>query len=185
MTKPAPGAKVGLERALGSDFLRGGVSSTIEDVGIDLTSSAILPYIQSQPVVGRGHPTYVENPGNVPKAIRDETGDYLLSRFGASLAYDTRNSVRLPDKGQRTELDAELVTLDRQFYKLELKTGWYFKGLAKGHVLELAGRTGVATGLATRRMCPFSSVTIWAACIRCAASNTATSARASQLKGAL
>jgi outer membrane protein insertion porin family len=141
------GGKVGLERALGSDFLRGGVSYTIEDVGIHLTSSAIQPYIQSVPGEGRGLPTFVENPGNIPKVIRDETGDSLLSRFGASLAYDTRNSVRLPDKGQRTELDAEIVTLDWQFYKLELKTGWYFKGLAKGHVLELAGRTGVAESL--------------------------------------
>ena len=52
-----------------------------------------------------------------------------------------------PDKGQRTELDAEIVTLDRQFYKLELKSSWFFKGLAKRHVLELDGRAGVADSL--------------------------------------
>ncbi|MGD0262456.1 MAG: BamA/TamA family outer membrane protein [Verrucomicrobiota bacterium] len=174
------GGKVGLERALGSDFLRGGVSYTLEDVGIDLTSSAILPstttpippYIQSVPTLpnsgagpGRapGGSTLVENPGsgpvynpgNVPPVIQNETGNSLLSRFGASLAYDTRNSVRLPDKGQRTELDAEIVTLDWQFYKLELKTGWYFKGLAKGHVLELAARTGVAQSLQAGEDVPF------------------------------
>ena len=34
------GGKVSLERALGSDFLRGGVSYTLEDVGISLTSDA-------------------------------------------------------------------------------------------------------------------------------------------------
>jgi outer membrane protein insertion porin family len=143
------GGKVGLERALGSEFLRGGVSAAIEDVNVNLTSSAILPFIASQPGIGRGQPTFVENPGNVPKTIRDQVsnGDDLLTRFGTSLAYDTRNSVRLPDKGQRTEIDGEIVTLDRQFYKLELKTGWYFKGLAKGHVLELAGRAGVADSL--------------------------------------
>jgi outer membrane protein insertion porin family len=143
------GAKVGLERALGSEFLRGGISVAIEDVSEMLTSSAILPFIAPQPAIGRGLPAFVENPGNVPKTIRDQVngGDDLLTRFGSSLAYDTRNSVRLPDKGQRTEIDGEIVTLDRQFYKLELKTGWYFKGLAKGHVLELAGRAGVADSL--------------------------------------
>jgi outer membrane protein insertion porin family len=59
--------------------------------------------------------------------------------------------VQLPNKGQRTELDGEFVGGpiggDRNFTKLELKTGWYFKGFAKGHVLELVGRTGVAKNL--------------------------------------
>jgi outer membrane protein insertion porin family len=149
------GGKVGLERALGSDFLRGGVNATIEDVGIGLTSSAILPFIQPGPTIGRGFPTFVENPGNVPPVIRDEAHHYLMGKFGASLAYDTRNSVQLPNKGQRTELDGEIAGIDWQFYKLELKTGWYFKGLAKGHVLELAGRTGVMHALGTSSDVPF------------------------------
>ena len=152
------GAKVGLERALGSDFLRGSINATIEDVGISFSgynNSAILPYIQSLPAIGRGVPTLVENPGNVPKVIRDEAHNYLLGRAGASLAYDTRNSVQLPDKGQRTELDGEIVGLDWQFYKLELKSGWYFKGLSKGHVLELAGRTGVVHAFGNSPDVPF------------------------------
>jgi outer membrane protein insertion porin family len=78
-----------------------------------------------------------------------------LGRAGASLAYDTRNSVQLPDKGQRTELDGEIVGLDWQFYKLELKSGWYFKGLSKGHVLELAGRTGVVHAFGNSPDVPF------------------------------
>ena len=153
------GARVGLESALfGNDFLRGGVSGTIENVNINLNglySSAILPYVMTEPGVGRGHPTYVENPGNVPKTIRDEVGDSLLAHAGATLAYDTRNSVRLPDKGQRTEIDTELTGLDWQYYKLELKSGWYFKGLAKGHVLELAGRTGVEHAFGSSSDVPF------------------------------
>jgi len=149
------GGKVGIERALGSDFLRGGLSATMEQVGIDLTSSAILPAIVPQPGIGRGHVTYIETPGNVPPVIRDEAHEYLIGRFGGSLAYDTRNSVRLPDKGQRTELDAELAGIDWQFYKLELKTGWYFKGLAKGHVLELVGRAAVAQSLGSSQDVPF------------------------------
>jgi outer membrane protein insertion porin family len=42
---------------------------------------------------------------------------------------------------------AELATLDRQFYKLELKSGWYFKGFMAGDILEIAGRVGVADSL--------------------------------------
>jgi outer membrane protein insertion porin family len=79
----------------------------------------------------------------------------VLGHFGTSLAYDTRNSVQLPDKGQRTEITGEIYGIDWQFYKLELKTGWFFKGLAKGHVLELAGRTGVAQALGTYSDVPF------------------------------
>ena len=48
-------------------------------------------------------------PGNVPDAILAEVGWNLYSRLGASLAYDTRNSVQLPNKGQRTELVGEYV----------------------------------------------------------------------------
>jgi outer membrane protein insertion porin family len=156
------GGKVGLERALGSEFFRGAVNATVEDVGVDLTSSAVLPSITSVPGIaslgagrGRGLPTLVPNPGNVPEVIRDEDHHYLLGRLGGSLAYDTRNSVKLPDKGQRTELDAELVGLDWQFYKLELKTGWYFKGLAKNHVLELVGRAGVEHAFGNSPDVPF------------------------------
>ena len=39
-TETDAGTKVGLERALGSDFLRGGISYTVEDIGIHLTSGA-------------------------------------------------------------------------------------------------------------------------------------------------
>jgi outer membrane protein insertion porin family len=57
----------------------------------------------------------------------------------------------LPNKGQRTEFDGEFVGGplggDKEFYKLELKTGWYFKGFAKGHVLEIGGRSATAESL--------------------------------------
>ncbi|HEV2392743.1 MAG TPA: outer membrane protein assembly factor BamA [Verrucomicrobiae bacterium] len=125
------GGKVSLTRALGSDFLIGSVSYTLEDVGITL------------------------NPGwdqfNTPPSIYNERGYNLLSRVAASLAYDTRNSVLLPNKGQRTELDTEFVGGpiggDKEFYKVEAKTQWYFKGFAKGHVLELGAEGGVKKSL--------------------------------------
>ena len=86
---------------------------------------------------------------NVPQAILDQTGDHLFNRFGATLAYDTRNSTQLPNHGQRTELDTELSVGDTTFYKLEAKTAWYFPGLFKGHVIEIVGRSGIADSLSS------------------------------------
>jgi len=125
------GGRVSLTRALGSDFLIGSVSYGLENIGIHLNSGW--------------------NEFNTPPSILNEVGYSLISRVGASLAYDTRNSVRLPNKGQRTEFDTEFaggpLGGDKEFVKLELKTAWYFRGLAPGHVLELVGRTGVAKSL--------------------------------------
>ncbi|HUA38999.1 MAG TPA: outer membrane protein assembly factor BamA [Candidatus Sulfopaludibacter sp.] len=141
------GASVSLTRALWSDFLIGTIGYAIEDVGIDLNSgwngwenginNSIFP------------PVPIIIPPNVPNAILEQTGDHLFHHFTASLAYDTRNSVELPNGGQRTEFDPEFVTGDSTYYKLELKTEWYFRGLYKSHVIELSGRTGFADGLGT------------------------------------
>ncbi|TAL06973.1 MAG: outer membrane protein assembly factor BamA, partial [Verrucomicrobia bacterium] len=143
------GAKVSLTRALGSDFLIGSVYFTYERVGIDLNPGLHddLPVTVTLP----GGRTYTDIiPRNVPLDILNESGDSLLARLGGSIAYDTRNSTLLPDAGQRTELNAEVVTSylggDRDFYKLEVQSAWYVRGLYKGHVLELLGRTGAAGG---------------------------------------
>ncbi|HZF01163.1 MAG TPA: outer membrane protein assembly factor BamA [Methylomirabilota bacterium] len=121
------GARVSLTRALGSDNLIGSISYAIDDVGISLTTTT--------------------NSVPVPLAITNEVGDHLFHRFGASLAYDTRNSTRLPNHGQRTEFNPEIDIGDRNYYKLEAKTEWYFPGLFHGHVIEAGGRTGVARSL--------------------------------------
>jgi outer membrane protein insertion porin family len=122
------GMRVSLTRALWSDFLIGSVSYTIENVGIDLNSSNSVPF---------------------PNAILTQAGDHLFHRFGASLAYDTRNSTELPNHGQRTEIDPEFDVGDTTYYKLELKTAWYFPGLFKGHVIEAVGRTGIAKSVSS------------------------------------
>ena len=118
------GARLSLTRALGSDFLIGSVSYTIENVGIDITDRA-----------------------NASPTILDEEGNRLVSKIGTSIAYDTRNSTFLPNGGQRTELLTELaggpLGADTDYFRVEMKTAWYFKGFAEGHVLELSGRTGV------------------------------------------
>jgi len=130
------GAKVSLTRALGSDFLIGSVSYTVEDIGI---------------ILNNGWNGFVDNntasppmPPNVPNAILDQVGDHIYQRIGTSLAYDTRNSTQLPNHGQRTELSTEVSVGSTDFYKLELHTAWYFPGLLKGHVIEAVGRTGIA-----------------------------------------
>jgi outer membrane protein insertion porin family len=118
------GGRLSLTRALGSDFLIGGVSYTFENVGIN------------------------DVPTNAPPSIQQAKGSSLLAKLGASLAYDTRNSTMLPDRGQRTELLADLAAApgDHEFYKVELKTTWYLK-IPKdpmNGIFELSARAGVA-----------------------------------------
>ena len=117
------GAKVSLTRALGSDFLIGGVSYTIEDVGITHVSA------------------------NAPNSILSEAGDMLVSRFGGSLTYDTRNNYELANRGQETQLAGILSVGQRNYYRLELKSSWFFRGIAANHVLELSGKAGVTQQL--------------------------------------
>jgi outer membrane protein insertion porin family len=122
------GAKFSLTRALGSDFLIGSVSYTIEDVGI------------------------IDVDHDSPEAILDSKGDHLLNRFGTSIAYDTSNAGNyglLPNGGQRSELSGELGVGDANFYKMEAKTTWYFPGLAEGHVLEVGVKSGVIDSLSS------------------------------------
>src|SRR5262249_50060753 len=110
------GARFGLSRALGSDFLIGGVSYTLENVTIYDVST------------------------NTSPAIQQEAGSRLVSKVGASLAWDTRNHPLIPTRGQRTELRASLAGGpfggDTDFYSWDLGSVWYFPGFAKGHVIE-------------------------------------------------
>ena len=134
------GAKVSLTRALGSDFLIGSVHYAVEDVGISLNSG--WHGLQAITPPGPGGP--VPDAPNTPQAILDQTGDHFYQRIGASLAYDTRNSSQLPNHGQRSELSAEISSGDTTFYKVDLTSAWYFRGLLKGHVIEVGGRAGFA-----------------------------------------
>ena len=84
---------------------------------------------------------------NVPTAILEQVGDSVYQRFGVTLAYDTRNSTQLPNHGQRTEIDPQFSIGDTTYYKIEIKTAWYFPGLFKGHVIEVGGRAGFADSL--------------------------------------
>jgi outer membrane protein insertion porin family len=141
------GVRLSLTRALWSDFLIGSVSYTVEDVGISLNDG----FNDGETILGGGPPIFppplITTGPNVPNAILDQTGDHLFQRFGATLAYDTRNSNQLPNGGQRTELDTELSMGDQTYYKVEVKTAWYFRGIMKGDVIEAVGRVGVTDSL--------------------------------------
>jgi outer membrane protein insertion porin family len=141
------GGRLSLERALWSDFIRGSAFYKLEQVGI-LLNDGVHDYelVPGPPPLNL--PTLIYP--NAPQSILDEAGYSLLSTVGGMLAYDTRNNTRLPNAGQRTELAAEITTEylggERNFYKLEMQTAWYFKGFGKGHVLEIGGRVGMADG---------------------------------------
>ena len=139
------GLGLSLTRALGSDFLIGSVSYTLEDVGISLNSG--YHGYETAPLPQPGNPTPAPTDANVPDAILEQTGDHLYNRFGTTLAYDTRNSTQLPNHGQRSEIDPQISVGDTTYYKVELRTAWYFPGLFKGHVIEAVGRTGIADSL--------------------------------------
>lgn len=144
------GGRVSLTRALGSDFLIGGVGYSFENIGIHFNDQTTGPYDVGRPIPG--------TPVQVPQDLLDEEGYSLVSKLTGSLAYDTRGPGLLPEKGQRTSLAVELAGPfggSKDYYKLDLKTHWYFKGLFPGHVLELLGGTGVADSYGRSSSVPF------------------------------
>jgi outer membrane protein insertion porin family len=146
------GVRLSLTRALWSDYLMGSVSYTIENVGIRFNTGFHDDIIVRDPGgSGRDPGDIIVDPANLPRALLNERGYSLVSRLGLSIAYDTRNSTLLPDAGQRTEFGVDIaggpLGGDKSYYKMELKSAWYFRGFVKGHVLEVAGRIGVADGL--------------------------------------
>ncbi len=151
------GASIGLRRTLWNDYTIGGISYTIENVGIDLDSGLHPDMMITDDIPGPGE---VQRflPANAPSALFAEEGNSLISRFGLSLAYDTRNSTLLPNRGQRTEILAEVAGPwpgEKDYWKAELRTAWYFRGFAPGHVIEVLGRTGIADSYGDTDVVPF------------------------------
>ncbi len=132
------GARVGLTRQLPWNFV-GGISYTIESVGIKFEDTYKASY-----------------PDTI---LLQEAGNRLVSKVGATLAYDTRNNLQVPSKGMRFELLPELAggpfAGDVDYYRLEARVSQYFnpgqlftetstwQDFFAGHVLELSGRIGV------------------------------------------
>lgn len=138
-----------LDSIFGPGDLIGSVYWNFENAGILFEDWVHGPI--TVPPSEPGGPIRELQPPNAPLTILSEGGYSLLSKIGASLAYDTRNNVRLPNGGQRTEISTEITSSylggQRDYYRVEAQTAWYFPGLFKGHVLEFGVRGGVVDGM--------------------------------------
>lgn len=130
------GMRLGLERALWSDFVRGNVSYTIEDVGIKNVDPSASPELKA------------------------EQGSQLVSKIGAGLTYDTRTGGLTPTGGHRVELLTEFAggPLGGQgdFYRLELRGTQYFPGFWSGQTWEIIGRFGAIESYNSRPITLFN-----------------------------
>ncbi len=114
------GANLRLEKAL-SEFWRAQVQYGIQYIKLDVDSG-------------------------VSAELQEEAGDYLRSSVELTVVYDTRDSVFLTTRGNRTEMSAEIVGGpvggDVSVYKLNAKSSFYFPFFDK-HVLQIVGAAGV------------------------------------------
>jgi len=137
-TETRTGLRLWVRKPIWTERLTATLGYNIENVGMEFA-----PEYKSQ----------------LPSTFLIEEGDTLLSRVNLTLAYDTRGKGLLPNRGQRTELFGEITGGpfggEKSFYRVELRTGWYFKGLAAGHVLELNGRIGVTDAFGNTQYVPF------------------------------
>lgn len=89
--------------------------------------------------------------------IRAEEGARLKSSGELTLAFDTRDRLRLPTRGNYTRLGAEVAGGpfggDTQWYKLSLRTHQYFP-VWRNHVLLLRGELGVMDALGDEERVP-------------------------------
>jgi outer membrane protein insertion porin family len=95
---------------------------------------------------GLGHPGQIVG-GNISTNILDQHGTYAISEVGVNLTYDTRNNFQLPNAGQMTEILASVAAPpgDTEFYKLEMRTSWFFRGFSTNHIIEVDGHLGVVS----------------------------------------
>ena len=149
------GGTMSLTKALGSDFLKGKVSYNLEDVAVHINDGFHPAQVQGG---GTGQFSGPAVPPNISTNIYGERGNKITSKVAASLVYDTRNSYKLPDRGQQTQLTLDFaggpLGGDVKTYSMELRSGWYFKGFAPGHVIELAGRGGAIQGWGSDKHVP-------------------------------
>jgi outer membrane protein insertion porin family len=125
-TEQRTGGDLRLEKAL-SEFVRGSVQYSIQgiDLHVDKTAS---PELQSQ------------------------RGSHLRSAVQGTLVYDTRDSVFLTTRGNRSEFTAEMAGLggDVNLYKLNARSSVYFPFFEK-HVFQLLGAAGVVEAFGATR----------------------------------
>lgn len=122
------GVSLRLEKAV-TEFVRGQIEYSIQEIFIKVDSAA-SPEFQTQ------------------------RGSHLRSSIAGTVTYDTRDSVFLTTRGNRTELSAEVaggpVGGDVSVYKLNVKSSLYFPFFDK-QVLQLLGAAGVVDAFGSSR----------------------------------
>ncbi len=122
------GGDLRLEKAL-SEFFRVGVEYKIQDIDLSVSHSA-------------------------SEELQSQRGNNLRSSVELTLTHDSRNSVFLTTRGNRTELSAELaggpLGGNVSIYKLNAKTTFYFP-LFNNHVFQLVGAAGVVDAFGQSR----------------------------------
>lgn len=119
------GGTVSLRTPLLNDFVIGELGYTLEQVEISNVHPQASPVFEQEAAAGKR----------------------LVSKVSPILYYDTRGPGRLPNVGQLTRLRTHIAGGpfggDTDFYKIDLGTKHYFKGLAEGHILELQAQISV------------------------------------------
>lgn len=106
-----------------AEFIRADLKYTLENAGINNVGDDASDFIKSQ------------------------EGDLTVSRVGVSLTRDTRNSVALPSRGERTSGTVEVAGLggDADFVKTYGSSAVFFT-LFENHILMLKAQGGVSEG---------------------------------------
>ncbi len=137
------GGTVSLTKALfGLQALKGTVSYTLQNVHVSIPSG-----YETFPTTDYSTGVPVVTPPQVSTNIMAERGTYFESIPAVALEYDTRNNLRMADSGQDSSIKISAATPpgDVEFYKVEMRTDWYFKGFGKGHIFEVVGKAGWVT----------------------------------------
>ncbi|HUI07758.1 MAG TPA: outer membrane protein assembly factor BamA [Verrucomicrobiae bacterium] len=117
-TEQEAGGDLRLEKAL-SEFVRGSVQYSIQSINLHVDKTA-------------------------SRELQTQEGSHLRSAVQGALVYDTRDSVFLTTRGNRSEFTAELAGLggNVELYKLNAKSTFYFP-FFNNHVFQLLGAAGV------------------------------------------
>jgi outer membrane protein insertion porin family len=133
---------------IGERLLTGTVAYTMEVAHLSI-ASGYEPYPSTNyfGTTGGIYDGETYNGPGVTTNILSQRGSYLISKVGLTLTSDTRNNYRMPNSGQVTSIEAEVAAPpgDTDFYKMELRTSWFFKGFATNHILEVDARGGVVS----------------------------------------
>ncbi len=90
------------------------------------------------------------------QAIKDEQGGRMASRIFSSIAWDTRNNVLSPNKGNLTQLSTAFsggpLGGQTDTYSFELKSSQYFPGFLDGHIFEMHAAAGVTDNHGSNRV---------------------------------